>query len=276
MKFFMSDFLRNTTYYMLRALDKVIVGVPLLRRIVLYGFFDTQNSNADRDGHDSGIDSLFKDSLSERNNLPGVTAVYRVKNAEEFLRGSLISIIPLAQEIVIVDNGSTDNTKEVIDRFTREYGSLVSVRYYEYDKRIGRAGAGYRKELEEYPDRSIASFYNFCFSKATKDYVVKVDAHLIYSLNRIRQIQKSLSSGYDIIYYRGLEYLGKILSVEPYVFKRNISWEYFDSESYELLKFNGKYRRKFIVNPAFIHIKRIIYISGILNDKNGIDALYEK
>lgn len=74
-----------------------------------------------------------------------------VKNEEKVLRDCLESVKELMDEIIIVDTGSTDKTKEIAS----EYTSYV----YDY----------------EWKD-DFAAARNFAFSKATGDYIYSADA----------------------------------------------------------------------------------------------------
>ncbi len=74
-----------------------------------------------------------------------------VKNEEKVLARCLDSIAGLMDEIIIVDTGSTDNTKKIAEKYTKNI----------YD-------------FEWVDDFSAAR--NFSFSKATKDYIYVADA----------------------------------------------------------------------------------------------------
>jgi hypothetical protein len=152
---------------------------------------------------------------------------------------------------------------------------VVNIKYFKYKQKIARAGNGYADEVKAYPERSIADFYNFCFSKATSEYVVKVDAHCFYNLNRILDVQSYLRKNIDVLYFRGIEYLGKRLSVEPYLFKRKMNFKYVDDDNYEVLKFYDKNIVKtFLMSPTFIHLKRLVYTKGLVNGVTGLEAVY--
>ena len=74
-----------------------------------------------------------------------------VKNEEKVLARCLDSIVDLMDEVIIVDTGSTDGTKEIAARYTDQI----------YD-------------FEWVQDFSAAR--NFAFSKATKEYIYTADA----------------------------------------------------------------------------------------------------
>lgn len=74
-----------------------------------------------------------------------------VKNEADILRRCLISIADLMDEIIIVDTGSTDNTREIATEFTDKI--------YDYDWQDDFAAAR-----------------NFAFSKATMEYIYSADA----------------------------------------------------------------------------------------------------
>lgn len=74
-----------------------------------------------------------------------------VKNEEKVLARCLDSIVDLMDEIIIVDTGSTDRTKEIAAKYTKQIYDFAWV-----------------------DDFSAAR--NFAFSKATRDYIYTADA----------------------------------------------------------------------------------------------------
>lgn len=80
-----------------------------------------------------------------------ITLCMIVKNEADVLRRCLVSIADLMDEIIIVDTGSTDRTKEIAAEFT----DLI----YDY----------------EWQD-DFAAARNFAFSKASMDYIYSADA----------------------------------------------------------------------------------------------------
>lgn len=74
-----------------------------------------------------------------------------VKNESDVLRRCLVSIADLMDEIIIVDTGSTDNTKEIAAEFTDKIYDYV----WQDD---------------------FAAARNFAFSKATMEYIYSADA----------------------------------------------------------------------------------------------------
>ncbi len=84
-----------------------------------------------------------------------------VKNEESQLRACLDSLKPIADEIVIVDTGSTDSTKAI----AAEYTDLI----YDFPW------------IDDF-----AAARNFAFSKATKDYIYTADADEVIDEDNIR------------------------------------------------------------------------------------------
>lgn len=262
-------------YVVKRAFDKLFTYVPFYHFFITGAFMRGDSYSFDRDNHDALVDKNFLLALKRRSELSPVSAVYRVKNAEEFLALSIQSIIPLVGEIIVVDNGSVDSTEAIVIKLQKQYSEFVDIKYYKYEQTIARAGIGYAAEVAEDPKKSIADFYNYCFSKATSDYVMKVDGHCLYSLNRILEVQEYLKNNVDILYFRGVEYLGKRLSIEPYLYKRSLDFIYEDEECYEILKFKDKKLKKAtLLAPVFIHIKRILYTKGLISSRAGLEAIY--
>ena len=93
-----------------------------------------------------------------------------VKNEEEVLARCLDSVKDLVEEIIIVDTGSYDKTKEIAYKYTDKVYDFL----WENDFSEAR---------------------NFAFSKATKDYQMWLDADdIITEDNKIKilQIKKNL------------------------------------------------------------------------------------
>lgn len=100
-----------------------------------------------------------------------------VKNEEKILARCLDSLKDLMDEIIIIDTGSTDSTKEIAARYTDKI----------YD-------------FEWVDDFSAAR--NFSFSKATKDYIYAADADEVLDFEnheRFRQLKEVLLPEIEIV-----------------------------------------------------------------------------
>lgn len=100
-----------------------------------------------------------------------------VKNEEQILKRCLDSVADLMDEIIIVDTGSTDRTKEIAARYTE----LI----YDYQW-----------------SGNFADARNFSFSKATKDYIYCADAdEIIDDENRAKfgLLKKGILPEIDIV-----------------------------------------------------------------------------
>lgn len=100
-----------------------------------------------------------------------------VKNEEEVLRQCLTSVKDLCDEIIIVDTGSTDKTKEIAQEFTQKIF-----------------------DFEWIDDFSAAR--NFAFSKATMDYIFWMDADDILleeDQKKFKQLKAELDGAVDAV-----------------------------------------------------------------------------
>ena len=100
-----------------------------------------------------------------------------VKNEEKVIKRCLESIFDVIDEIIIVDTGSNDNTKEIAKNYTENI----------YD-------------FEWIDDFSAAR--NFSFSKATKDYVLWIDAdEILDEVNKtnLLKLKNNLNQNIDVV-----------------------------------------------------------------------------
>ena len=115
-----------------------------------------------------------------------------VKNEENTLKRCLKSVRDIADEIIIVDTGSMDSTRQVATEFTNKIYDFPWV-----------------------DDFSKAR--NYSFSKATKDYILWLDADdIILSEDRVKfiDLKESISSNVDAVmmkYNTGFDSQGKVI-----------------------------------------------------------------
>lgn len=134
-----------------------------------------------------------------------------VKNEEEVLARCLENAKCFSDEIIIVDTGSSDKTKEIARRFTDKI----------YD-------------FEWVNDFSAAR--NFAFSKATKDFQMWLDADDVVpakSVGEINELKKNLSDDIEIVtmkYVLSFDQLGNSSyhSTRERIFRRSKNYEWID------------------------------------------------
>lgn len=213
--------------------------------------------------------------IKNRAKHPSITAIYRVKNGAQYIELSIMSVAPICSEIIVIDNGSTDGTLEIVERMKYELGELCDIKIFNYDSPVALAGNGYHEEVTKHPERSLAKYYNYSFSLASSEYLMKCDAHYIYTPAGISRIQSRLIQTYQtnkVIVFRGIEIFGSLLACEPYLIKKGC-FEYHDAEMFEVLKLKFKRSLKQrllgrISSPCFIHVKRLSYVKSVF--KKGI------
>lgn len=135
-----------------------------------------------------------------------ISAMMRVRNEEEFLEAAVRSILEVVDEVVIVDNASTDGTPESIRTLQSELGSAVRAYEYPYEiRRIGRESV----ELSESDPTGdsphlSATFYNFCLDKCTRPYVLKWDGDVVTLASMRDAIAAWRASGRPVMVNRGV------------------------------------------------------------------------
>ncbi|NBM67309.1 MULTISPECIES: glycosyltransferase [Proteus] len=226
---------------------------------------------------DRQVGYFQKNLILNRKNLPTLSAVFRIKNAEVYLETSVMSIAPICKEIIIVDNNSSDKSLDICYKLQDQLKEICNVKVYSYKHELAIAGENYYKNVTE--SKSLANYYTFAFSKATSDYVMKADAHLLYTPLALKKIQSKLKKKIRVIIFKGIELYGMKLSFERYIFKNDSSFRFVDGKMYEELQFDYKLSkweqfRSTIITPCFIHFKRIRYINN-LDSTNIVEKIYK-
>lgn len=137
------------------------------------------------------------------------------KNEEKFLEQSLGSIKPIADEIIFVDTGSTDNTVHIAKQFTK------NIHYFKW--------------IDDF-----SAAYNFSTNLANCDYVFRWDADFYLpetSIKTLLDAKKNDFKNYNLInfYWKDIDTSnGKIIgeSKRDFIYKRGEYFSYLPIHSY--------------------------------------------
>lgn len=114
-----------------------------------------------------------------------------VKDEEQVIGRALDSVKDIVDEIIIVDTGSTDRTKEIVREYTTEVYDFPWI-------------------------NDFSAARNFAFSKATKDYILWLDADdVILKEDRMKfkELKQTLAPSVDVVmmkYNVGFDNLGNV------------------------------------------------------------------
>ena len=122
--------------------------------------------------------SPYDCSLNADDTRTGVSAMLRVKNEAPKIRCCLASVLDIFDEIVVVDNGSTDGTQEIVRQFKREHDRAGKMVLLDYPFNISRCGPEH-DSTPEHSVHSLAYYYNWTLSHCTRRYVCKWDADMV-------------------------------------------------------------------------------------------------
>jgi len=181
--------------------------------------------------------------------LQGISIIMRVKDEVDWIGPSMQSIMRIADEIVIVDNGSTDGTYEIFeDVVSREKGMV---------------------KLWRRPDLDLCELSNFALNQTRFRWVFRWDGDMIahtsgdYDIRSLRQRVLSLDPRrYYIIYLRHINLAGdllhqdpnEIVHIEEYIHTFSDKSSYIHPGRYEAIKFPKYYQPLFWYEPYSFHV----------------------
>ena len=117
-----------------------------------------------------------------------LTAVLRVKNEARSLPWVLPHLIPVVEQVIVVDNGSDDGTPELAASLAADAGAVDRVRVLEYPFDVSRCGP---EHLGTPADsvHSLTYFYNWAFSQVRTSYCLKWDGDMVVTEEGARALQ---------------------------------------------------------------------------------------
>lgn len=138
-----------------------------------------------------------------------ISVIIPVYNVYDYLDKCLSSLVNQTDtnfEVIIVNDGSTDDSQKIIDKYVSENANMHS-----YIKENG----------------GLASARNYGLKKATGDYILFLDSDDYYELNTIEVLKKEAQNDDDIITFQMyIDENNKIteqnMEMEEFVFNKNI------------------------------------------------------
>ena len=185
-----------------------------------------------------------------------------VKNEADILARCLDTVVDIMDEIIIVDTGSTDKTKEVAARYTEQIFDFEWI-------------------------HDFAAARNFAFSKASCEYIYSADAdEVIDEVNRKRfkELKDSLDGEIELVqmYYVNQLMFGTVYNFDreyrPKLIKRNRSFTWIDPihETIRLEPVVFDSEIEIIHEPKESHASRDLQVFRRITDKGDDSPFLSK
>ncbi|MBT5023296.1 glycosyltransferase [Candidatus Woesearchaeota archaeon] len=183
-------------------------------------------------------------NLKETTKMPTISLCMIVKNEDEYLLQCLNSVKELVDEIVIIDTGSKDKTKEIAEEFKKEFPSLKILNF------------GWVNDF--------SSARNFSISYASCDWILFMDADECIDKNTAEKIKKLIVNNKSD---------GFMLVQRNYTDNSQIvGWQQNDESYLKKEKFTGYYpvhiTRLFKNNKGFVFRRKV--------HENVDESIFEK
>lgn len=183
----------------------------------------------------------------------GLSAFVRCKNEEEYIVASLLSAYRFFDETVVILNNSTDRTRELVEDLMTDH---PRIRLTEYPQECAPAGPGYHAVIEQYPERSLARYYNWCLEQTTFSHVCKWDGDMI-ALPNFGGVRDMLAThdvitigGWDVLDQPTVDYESRIFRYDP------AHTRYEDWELYEVLHYDYPPSERY-EPKCYLHMKLV-------------------
>ena len=135
-----------------------------------------------------------------------ISVMMRLRNEAEFVEPAVRSLVPVVDEVVLIDNLSTDGTAAAMRRLKSTFPDTVAT--YRYDHDVARVGSETWKlatePISRRSPRLLSNYYNWCLQRCTGPYVLKWDGDMIALDSFRRELQGWRSGGSPVLVMQGL------------------------------------------------------------------------
>lgn len=142
----------------------------------------------------SNIESMpeFNFELPNRIEREGVCAMIRAKNEEDKILYSLGSVYDFFDQILIIDNGSTDKTVELVNSFKKKYDDQEKISIVSYPFKITRMGDEYGNTPAD-SVHSMVYYTNYAMSHCQYKWLFKWDADMLMRVEERQRFKEFLN-----------------------------------------------------------------------------------
>jgi len=178
-----------------------------------------------------------------------ISVIMRVKDEKDWIKPSIQSIKSIADEIVIVDNGSTDGTWQILEEIASQEKGLIKI---------------WRR-----PDLDHCALSNFALENTTFRWVFRWDGDMVahtsgkYGISNLRERILSLDARrYYLVYLRHINLSGDLIHQDPkemvhieeYIHTFSKKARYVHPKAFEAIKLPKYYRILFWYEPYSFHV----------------------
>ncbi len=159
------------------------------------------------------------DSISKKPRKNGVSGMMRVKNDAEFIEACVESCIDALDELIIVYNGCTDDSPQIIESLAKKYPDKIKAYHYTpeifaWNLTKEKAQAVLNGKIAS--ENTLYGYYNYALSKTTYKHVMKIDADQIYFTQKLCHICDLYRvKGHSVFVY---VYLLVVLVIRTYLY----------------------------------------------------------
>jgi glycosyltransferase involved in cell wall biosynthesis len=174
----------NATNYITEE-DKIIYWM----NIGIYEYYKKLNKNIIGRQTVNNINEVLIDlsnNLHKTELVPGISLIIRAKNEELNIKECIETVVDLVDEIIFVDNGSTDSTYDIMKEYEKKYNNIIKL--YKYNIKVSKVGIEHTNAIKNNNKNTLGNFYNWCLSKSTKYNVFKWDADFICIRNNFIEL----------------------------------------------------------------------------------------
>ncbi len=142
----------------------------------------------------------------------GISVFLRVRNEEKTLNLALTSAKNIGDQIVFVDNCSTDNSYKIAERFKQKHClENMIIKKFEYDPKLREA--------------TLSDLYNYTLNYTTGKWCVKWDGDLFSNEQDCKKIREALLKYYDNDSVQGLYFSNKIVYLSSMLMQKGFGAE---------------------------------------------------